>query len=46
MLQSAERTECLHDSVLGRDRTDDYASRRSRQVEMIHYEKNYGEKPV
>ena len=46
MLQSTKRTECLHDSVLGRGRTDDYASQKSKQVEMIQYEKNYGEKPV
>ena len=46
MLQSAERTECLHGSVLERGRTDDYASRRSKQVERIQYEKNYEEQPA
>ena len=46
MLQSAERTECLHGSVLERGRTVDYASGRTKQDERTQHEKNYEEQPV
>ena len=43
MLQSAEGLNVYMISVLERGRTDDYASRRSKQAEKIQHEKNYEE---